>query len=72
MYCATKLGIERRMYVIKDRRLKRRLKRMKRALTERVPMWRVLSVEILAFARSFFAFCAIVVETVRRYRLEEL
>ena len=33
---------------------------MKIALTERAPIWRLLRVEILALARSFFAFCAIV------------
>lgn len=38
----------------------RREKRMKAALRLRAVMWSVLRVEMLAFARSFLAFCAIV------------
>jgi hypothetical protein len=34
------------------------LKRMKIVLTVRVPTWRLFRVLMFAFARSFFAFCA--------------
>jgi hypothetical protein len=49
---------------------------MKMALMVRVPMWSVLRVEVLDFARSFLAFCAIVrllfVECVDRRRYRQL
>lgn len=62
MNCATRQGIEKRNHASRERRLTRRLKTRKRALRDAVPMWRLLRVVVLAFARSFFAFCAIFAE----------
>ena len=60
MYSATIEGIERMVHARRERRLMRRVKRMKMPLTVAVPIWRLLRLAVLAFARSFFAFCAIV------------
>lgn len=55
-------GIENMIYARKERRIKVRLQRRNMALIERVPMWRLLSVVMLAFATPFFAFCAMIRE----------
>lgn len=70
MYSATIEGIERMVHARRERRLMRRVKRMKMPLTVAVPIWRLLRLAVLAFARSFFAFCAMVL--VVRQGLQEL
>ena len=68
MYCAMKEGSERSVYARRERRRRSKEKRTKRRFRVRDPMCRLLRAEVLAFARSFFAFCAIAMD-LKRYGL---